>query len=346
MNNELRSAESTNLSGLGVTAPEERAYIALLRRDGATSGELAEALEITSAAAEKLLDSLQVKGFATHAPDTIRRYFAVPPDIAVEALIERRQSELRYARASIGHLRDIASARAARGRSDDRLIEVLSPDASMSAIPQMIKSARHEILALERLPLIASPAGAFEEAHDDSFARGVKSRSVTDSNLLRVPGMREPLRREVMAGEEKRVFPNLPIKLILVDRRVGFLPLSLDTASGSNLLVQSPALLGALYELFDMFWNLARPYQFDEAGRLRIGTDAASSASSERTQLLSLLSSGLNDKTIEQELDISSRTFTRRVTALMKELGASTRFHAGWLAAKSTDASAGGCEES
>jgi hypothetical protein len=255
----------------------------------------------------------------------------------VEALIERRQSELRYARASIAHLRDIASDRARR-RSDDRLIEVLSPEASMSAIPQMIKSARHEILALERLPLIISPAGAFEEAHDVSFARGVKSRAVTDSNLLRVPGMLEPLRREVMAGEEKRVFPNLPIKLMLVDRRVGFLPLSLDSASGSSVLVQSSALLNALYELFDMFWRLARPYRFDETGRLRIGSDCAGDAGSERAQLLSLLSSGLNDKTIEQELDISSRTFTRRVTTLMKDLGASTRFHAGWLAAKSDDA--------
>jgi sugar-specific transcriptional regulator TrmB len=337
MKNEALSAESTNLSGLGIGAVEERAYIALLRRDGATAAELATALDIAPAAAAKLLDGLEAKGFATHSPDTVRRYFAVPPDIAVEALIERRQSELRYARASIAHLRDIASDRARR-RSDDRLIEVLSPEASMSAIPQMIKSARHEILALERLPLIISPAGAFEEAHDVSFARGVKSRAVTDSNLLRVPGMLEPLRREVMAGEEKRVFPNLPIKLMLVDRRVGFLPLSLDSASGSSVLVQSSALLNALYELFDMFWRLARPYRFDETGRLRIGSDCAGDAGSERAQLLSLLSSGLNDKTIEQELDISSRTFTRRVTTLMKDLGASTRFHAGWLAAKSDDA--------
>lgn len=343
MKNEL-PAGSSSLGGLGVGPAEERAYVALLRRDGATTKELAAALDLSAAAVEKLLESLQDKGFATHAPDTVRRYFAVPPDIAVEALIERRHVELRSARASIAHFRDIAGDRARR-RADDRLIEVLSPGASLSAIPRIIRSARIEIVALERLPLIASPANAFEQAHDDSFARGVKSRAVTDSNLLRVPGMLEPLRREVMSGEQKRVFPNLPIKMILVDRRIGILPLSLDSASGSSLLVQSSALLSALYELFEMFWRLGRPYSFDEAGRLRIGSDAADGAGSERAQLLALLSAGLNDKTIERELDISARTFTRRVTALMKALGATTRFHAGWLAAKSEDVASrgGGC---
>jgi sugar-specific transcriptional regulator TrmB len=328
------SIESGALDGLGVTPSEERIYVALLRRDGATVAELAATLRVSGRSVGGCLESLREKGLTTHSPSRIRRYFSVPPDIAVEALIERRQSELHRARAAIAQLREAAGSSAAKRHADDRLVEVLSPEASVSAISQMIKSAQSEILCLERLPLLISPARPFEDANAHTLSRGVRTRAVTDRNLLRVPGMIATLRKEVTAGEEKRVFSGLPFKLIMVDRRAGIVPLSLDSTTGPSLLVRSSSLLLALHELFEMFWRLATPYSFDGSGRLQIAAVPVDS-NAERNQLLSLLASGLNDKTIEQELDISPRTFTRHVTALMKDLGASTRFHAGWLAAQS-----------
>ncbi len=49
-------------------------------------------------------------------------------------------------------------------------------------------------------------------------------------------------------------------------------------------------------------------------------------------QLVSLLASGLNDKVIASQLEISSRTLDRRVKALMEGLGTRTRFQTGWRA--------------
>jgi sugar-specific transcriptional regulator TrmB/DNA-binding CsgD family transcriptional regulator len=326
--------ESADLSALGVSAVEERIYVELLGRDGASAPQLAKALGGTPRTLARALNALQEKGLVTHSPQSVRRYFAVSPDIAINALIERRKSELNHSRAAIQRLHEASKVR--RGRhTEERLVDVLSAEASIPAISRVIRSAQSEILWLERLPLVVSPSSMFADAQAEAFARGVKSRSVADSNLLRVPGILEPARRDIESGEEKRVFPNLPIKLMLVDRRVAFIPLSLESAAGSFLQVRSSALLAALYELFDMFWRLATPITFDRSGRLAFGSAHEGRENDEREQLLSLLSSGLNDKTIEQELQISSRTFTRRVAALMKELGATSRFHAGWLAAKS-----------
>jgi len=42
----------------------------------------------------------------------------------------------------------------------------------------------------------------------------------------------------------------------------------------------------------------------------------------------------MNDKSIEHELGMSSRTLARRIVELTGRLGASTRFQAGWLAAR------------
>jgi sugar-specific transcriptional regulator TrmB len=325
--------ETGALGGLGVTPAEERVYVALLKRDGATAAELAVILKETGRSVATILHALTEKGLTTHSPTRVRCYFAVPPDIAVEALIERRQSELHLARGAIARLREASGGGGARRHADDRLVEVLSPEASVSAISQMIKSARSEILCLERLPLLISPARLFEDANAYTLSRGVKSRAVTDRHLLRVPGMLATLRREIAAGEEKRVVSALPFKLIMVDRRVGVVPLSLDSANGPSLLVRSSSLLLALHELFEMFWRMATPYAFDDGGRLQLASVAAH-ADTAGDPLLSLLASGLNDKTIEQELEISPRTFTRRVAALMKDLGATSRFHAGWLAAE------------
>jgi len=50
--------------------------------------------------------------------------------------------------------------------------------------------------------------------------------------------------------------------------------------------------------------------------------------------LLWLLTSGLNDKAIEFQLDMSHRTLARRISELMKELGATTRCQIGWLSAQ------------
>lgn len=50
-------------------------------------------------------------------------------------------------------------------------------------------------------------------------------------------------------------------------------------------------------------------------------------------ELIPLLASGLTDRAIARQLDISFRTVQRRVHRLMRELGADTRFQAGWLSA-------------
>lgn len=320
------------LSGLGVTPAEERIYIELLTRDGAILAELVSDLRLSRTTVGRALGSLEEKGLITHAPARIRRYFAVPADIGVEALIDRRQSELHHTRSAIAQLRAVASAAALR--ADERLVEVLSSHASVSAVSQMVEAAKTEILCLERLPLLISPATALEDACVHSLGRGVKTRTVTDSSLLHVPGVTARLREEAAVGEQKRIFSGLPFKLLVVDRRVGVVPLNLDSAAGPCLIVRSSSLLLALCELFEVFWRTATPFGFDDSGNFQVGS-AMHGMGDDSSQLLALLASGLNDKTIKHELDMSQRTFSRRVTALMENLGATTRFRAGWLAAQS-----------
>ena len=47
-----------------------------------------------------------------------------------------------------------------------------------------------------------------------------------------------------------------------------------------------------------------------------------------------LLAAGLQDVTVARQLGIATRTVERRMQTLMRELSATTRFQAGWLAAQ------------
>jgi DNA-binding NarL/FixJ family response regulator len=93
------------------------------------------------------------------------------------------------------------------------------------------------------------------------------------------------------------------------------------------LLVRSSSLLEALCEVFELLWRNATPFPSSAA-------EHAVAARRSSASLLSLLTSGLNDKAIELQLDMSHRTLARRISELMKELGATTRCQLGWLAAQ------------
>jgi transcriptional regulator with XRE-family HTH domain len=326
--NGARQAPAGSLGELGIQLADERIYRMLLRRDGATDAQISSSLGLGAKATRKALASLEMNGFATHSPEHVPRYFAAPPDLAIEALMLRRQER---ARSAIAELRE--SAKTTRGtRREERIVEILSREAAAQVFAQIIQSAEHDILGLERPPVLVSSNDAPDDMQLRLLARGVRFRSITDSSMLNAPGTLNRLRAATSAGEQYRVYPSLPFKLIVVDHRIGIIPLNLARPDGPALLVRSSSLLVALCEMFEMLWRSSVPFSLDEAA----GGDGSSSSHANRRidALLPMLVSGLNDKTIELELDISQRTLTRRIVDLMKRLGATTRFQAGWLAAQ------------
>ena len=93
-----KSPRGRPLETLGISEIEERVYEALLDRSGATSAELERDLALPARKLERVIEQLEQKGLATRTTGQPRRYIPASPDIAVEALVLRRQDELRRAR--------------------------------------------------------------------------------------------------------------------------------------------------------------------------------------------------------------------------------------------------------
>jgi DNA-binding NarL/FixJ family response regulator len=130
----------------------------------------------------------------------------------------------------------------------------------------------------------------------------------------------------VELGEQARVLPTVPLKLLVVDGCRALLPLTASAAGGyCAVVVWHSAVTEALQKLFELAWQQATPLgQPVSDGEL---------TEDERT-LTRLLAAGMKDEAVARHLGVSLRTLRRRVSDLQERLGAASRFQLGMRAAQ------------
>ncbi|HEY0197813.1 MAG TPA: integrase arm-type DNA-binding domain-containing protein [Rhodanobacter sp.] len=323
----IDSRSSGSLAALGIDNLEERTYRTLLTHPMATADALAGLLILPSKHVRQILDSIVTKGLATHSSEQPGSYVAAPPELAIEALAHQRQIGIEMARRSIVEMKEQALS-VAESIKREQLVEVVTNRAAVGhIISHMIQNAQSEGINFQRLPTLFPEVEAPREIRPN-----VRRRSISDTEFLEYPGMLERVRLDVSNGEEARVFPNLPFKMFIVDRRMGIVPLNPEDHSGPSLLIHQCSLLDALYVLFELIWERSTPLLLTSNGQLETGSPS-SPWSGATAQMMPLLAAGLNDKTIAYETGVSATTLSRRVLELMKFFGARTRFQLGWRAA-------------
>lgn len=95
-----------------------------------------------------------------------------------------------------------------------------------------------------------------------------------------------------------------------------------DGAGGAALVFGDSLVHRAALPLFESLWARATP----------VGSPGSPLVADQR-ELLGLLASGLKDETIARRLGVHVHTARRRITRMLEELGADTRFQAGVQAA-------------
>jgi len=311
---------------LGIDEAEEAAYRALLGQHSTTPAEMAQLIPGSPRKIEALLDRIAAKGLATVSPKKPRRFMAIPPHFAVESLITQQRLKLEQVRHIIPGLVE-HSVKEGALPPDQRGVELITSRAALGEILLHIrKTTRFESIGFQRAPIL------FRHANDPNITAGVRVRSISDAEYVTLPGAIDKLRADVENGEEARVYPVLPSKMHIADRRIGIIPLDADDQGGATLLIRATALLDALCTLFDLLWEQSTPLIFGKmpAGD-RMGSARCVSPAGE--SLIPLLAAGRSDKEIASALSISEATLTRRVGELMRALHARTRFQLGWQAA-------------
>ncbi|HEX3930933.1 MAG TPA: DNA-binding response regulator [Nocardioides sp.] len=310
------------LSALGLSAEDERRYQQVLPLSGSTLAEVGTALGVEAARVPAALGALTSLGIVRVEGE---RVLVQRVDEALESAIAREADAALRARDRLADLSRAvpllvaAGTRPAPGEVEDVWAldgELSTGGNALELLTDLIEHSRGDLLFLRPDAWLMPRESAISQVVGRAVESGRRSRAVYPLRALHEAP--EALHLRVEAGEEVRLIDDMPTRLMIVDSTHAVLPEPLGYADSPRLLVRQGALVAALTLLFEQYWERAVPV-----------SELSGQRSSERVFLLRQLQAGAKDEQIARTMGLGLRTVRRRVSDLMIELGADTRFQAG-----------------
>lgn len=308
-------------AAFGLPAAMEQLYRRVLPGSGSTVETVAHSLLLTP---EQLLEDLA----PLLASDIVRlggdRLSVASPAVAVSRYVAGQAAALREAGAHLGRLAEGIPLLAEMGIDPTRR-PVSAIDGEIvtgNNVPEMltgwIRETSGDLCFLRpdqwRLPVEADMAGVVGEA----LREGRQVRAIYPVRALQeAPTV---LTGRAAVGEQIRVVPEVPTRLVIVGSSRALVPDPPGVGSERRILVRQQSIVEMLTGYFDQLWQRASAVPTLDRGEPRPDL---------RRLLLAQLAEGAKDEQIARNLDVSLRTVRRRVAALMGELGVDTRFQAG-----------------
>lgn len=254
------------LTGLGLTTYEAKAYLALVKRDASSAAEAARVAQVPRQRIYDVLDSLIEKGLATMRPAPVTKYSAAPPERALERLLACRRAQLAASEQSAAALLDVLSPAYEAGRQPWDSVEPIEVLRERSAIrdrfAQLRRAGKRELLVFAKLA--TTPIRGGSEPLD--LARSCLPRTVYQLSALERDVDAQRIRGLLEAGEEARFVRELPLELAIVDAAIVAFAIEgpvADSAGLTTVVVEHHALAQVLKLAFEAVWHGS--LSFDEA---------------------------------------------------------------------------------
>lgn len=314
----------TDWEAVGLSAFDAQVYRQLLRDPGVPLRQLCAALETPTAAVKATLRRLSEAGLVRNGSEDAPA--PVDPRSGIGMLVRNRRAALDGVAVMTDQLAREFNAGQLQSEPS-RLIEIAIGQGAIEArIEDVLRGATVQAAGTDTPPYVADGSHQVSSAELALLDRGVRFRAIYAAEVLEHPGWVARLTAMADRGEQARVLPKVPVKLLIVDGTTAILPLAGDGPSRPEaraVVVSDSALTSALQVLFDQLWNQALPVRLSESE----DDDAT-------TTLVNLLATGMKDEAIARHLGISGRTLRRRIAHVQEQLGASSRFQAGLQAAR------------
>lgn len=312
----------------GLTSMAETVYLTILEHPNWDVDDLALHLSIEPAQIREALDDLARSSLVQASSTGSRR--AVDPEVGLSMLLAaqqadatRRLAELETGRAACAaFLAERAEAMAGKVRLGLERVEGI--DNIRDRLQGLAASAEME--ACSFTPGGAQSAASMEasKAADlQAIQRGVRVRTVYLDSIRNDKVTLEYASWLCYIGSEVRLAPTLPIRMLIVDRKVAVVPEDTENTSEAALFISVDSVVTSLMALFNFIWKTSAPL----VSRRR--RDEELNITQQEAQVLKLLAHGLTDEMIARRLGVSVRTSRRVASDLMVRLEAKSRFQAG-----------------
>lgn len=319
------SSNETLMTALGFDPEVGRLYERLVHQSGETIDGVARGLGVTPMALLGRLQPLVEPGIVRVAEGLVH---VAPPAEMVALLIKETAEGAAYAHQ---RLQEIAAAMPylSGGRPtvpqtrETQPIdgEIVTSVAIGEAVAAAITQSMGDLMWLRPDEFYIDFEDEMTRWIRDAVAAGRRVRGIYPVSVMQeAPGV---VAHRVRIGEEIRLLPELPTRLLVVGNELVMMPEPLGYAALPGSVIRQQGIVEAVRLLFEEMWSRAAP-----VGHTGVGPDNS------RRFLLEQLASGAQDEQIARRLGVSLRTVRRRVAELMEELGAGSRFQAGVEAAR------------
>ncbi|MFE5681009.1 hypothetical protein ACFQ7B_40280 [Streptomyces erythrochromogenes] len=323
------AAAAADTAELGPAAV--RLYTRLLEGGPQPTTALAAALGLAEEHAERAAAELvRHRLLARDRDGTRARWRAVSPYTAAAELVgpeenrlRRRLETLERTRARLSSLIPLYEETYRRGADSGAVEVVESRDRVMLLIADTAARCTEEVLTVQ--PGGGRPPGYLERALPrdlEMLGRGVRLHTLYQHTARYSPGTQEYVQAVGAAGAEVRTLGELFGKMLVFDRATAFLPVW-DNPDAAVVL-REPSAVAFLCSVFANAWSLAEPFS---------ASYTATTSAQLQDTIAGRLADGAKDELIARRLGMSLRTCRRHIAELMDELGAESRFQAGYLLA-------------
>ncbi|MEU2505261.1 helix-turn-helix transcriptional regulator [Streptomyces sp. NPDC007863] len=245
----------------------------------------------------------------------------------LEQEIRRRQQELVDIHTRLRPLAPLFTQHERTGRRADGVRTFGEADDVRRELSLMTRLCTEEMVSIQPGGGRSSDTlrGIIEESLS-MLDRGVRLRTLYQHTARASLSTQMYVRTVSAAGAEIRTTAEAFDRIIIFDRETAFVPQQ-RTAGGPQgaSVVTDPTVVGFLYRMFESLWESGRPFD-------AIQPDPPQPPEAQRLTILRLMAAGLKDETIAKRLGMATRTLRRHVKDVTDELGAESRFQAGYKA--------------
>jgi DNA-binding CsgD family transcriptional regulator len=334
-------ADAAELSDLQVAV-----YRAVLAAPGGKPIDIAANLGLTATELERPLAGLLDLGLVRDAGNGT--LVGVSPMLAEATVLGAEDLDLGARRLSIEARRNtirrlVPDWNDALAASDQELsVDVVRDQSKIgSVLMHYAGQCRDELLSVApgRLPRTRIDSRT-RVANLYSLRRGIRTRALYQHAAMRDRHTRAYLTELADNGARIRFAPSVPGRSLVIDRDVALLPIPADDRDpvrGGLAVVRERNVVAWVIATFEQLWAEATPLE----DLLSSQVDYAE-LDQTRAAILRLMAEGEKDEAISRRLSISVRTCRRHIADYMAQVGATSRFQAGVIAARAGHTDAAG----
>ncbi|MEU9890239.1 LuxR C-terminal-related transcriptional regulator [Sphaerisporangium sp. NPDC051011] len=314
---------------LGLNSLTESVYLAMLRFPDAGVSDLTRTLAVDEDQVRAALDDLARMALLRTPASGTETPRPVNPKVGLSALLARKEAEVARRRQEIEETRVAFTALLAQ-QSDTR--SRMSEDGveRVEGIDEIRERLRELAATCEWEACSFIPGGAQSEASltasreldADAIERGVRLRTIYLDSVRNDQPTFEYAQWLAGLGSEVRTVPTLPLRMLIVDRKLALVPVDTENSAALAVEVSNRGVLTGLVALFNSVWKTSVPL-----GVTRRRDDEG--LSPQEKQVLRLLGEGHTDEMIARRMGVSVRTARRVASTLLTRLNAQSRFQAG-----------------